>query len=96
MFIYWVECIVEAKLDKWTLVVKHKVADSNDATVTPLSFIRYFAVDLVELGRAHAGYRILVQEQGTKQIRLMVGRYIRSVMRIIVNITSNPHHRSGS
>ncbi|KAI9595705.1 HECT-like ubiquitin-conjugating enzyme-binding-domain-containing protein [Syncephalis fuscata] len=63
--------IIEAKLDKWALSTQNKMANENNR-IPPISFIRYFAVDLVELGRAHAGYRILVQEQTTKQTRLMI------------------------
>jgi hypothetical protein len=60
------------KLDKWALTIRNKVSCSDNTHVQPYSFIQHFAIDLVELGRAHAGYRVLIQEQTTKQTRIMV------------------------
>ncbi|RKP23277.1 HECT-like ubiquitin-conjugating enzyme-binding-domain-containing protein [Syncephalis pseudoplumigaleata] len=65
-----IDCMSEVKLDKWTLLVDSD--DGGHEHTPPCSFIRYFAIDLVELGRAHAGYRVLIQEQATKQTRVML------------------------
>ncbi|KAI8055034.1 HECT-like ubiquitin-conjugating enzyme-binding-domain-containing protein [Syncephalis plumigaleata] len=67
-----VDVINEVKLDKWAVTIRNNVSCDNQDYVQPCSFIQYFAIDLVELGKAHAGYRVLIQEQTTKQTRIMI------------------------